>query len=294
MSVHQVEVVVAQPQVYPQILEGREMILAVRACFNTMPSAAEGRKYIRIAPAVEEEALQFPQLDEIDTSLEHMTVPHLRQIALDAEGKPRTGGDRDRGVRIARRQRVIRSGPLVERGAQHGVRRKGVNPIQYRGLLAKMPLRIASRFLILGNIRLLEIGSTAHQQQLEGVACARLPVELRGAARAFAKVIKLFRLGRIQIATRGEPVCEKIVADLAPLPTDVRVEIEVVIGCAAEVHIAMAIHGRAGASGDIEDAAEAVAIFRRKTAGDQIHRFENLWADPGRVLRLHVVEKWHA
>src|SRR6266404_2628237 len=155
-----------------------------------------------------------------------MSVPYSRQIALDSHGKPRAGGDRDWSIGIAGRQYVIRAGSLVERGAQHGVGRECVDPIQYCGLLAQAALRITSGVLVLGNIRLLEIGSTAHQQQPEGIARAGLPVELRRAARAFAKVIKLFWFGRIQIAARCEPICEKIVTDLAPLSTNIGVEIE--------------------------------------------------------------------
>ena len=46
-----------------------------------------------------------------------------------------------------------------------------------------------------------------------------------------------------------------------------------------------------GACGDIEDAAKAVAIFGCEPAGHQVHRLEDLRADPGGKLRLRVVEK---
>src|SRR5207249_1239167 len=46
-----------------------------------------------------------------------------------------------------------------------------------------------------------------------------------------------------------------------------------------------------GTRGDIEDAAEAIAIFRRESAGHQVHGFENLRANSSGKLRLRVVEK---
>src|SRR6266536_95967 len=83
VRVHQVEVVVAQPEVHPEVLERRKMILPVRARLYSVPPATEGRKDIRIAPAIEEETLQFPKFDEFNAAFEHVAMPHVRKIALE-------------------------------------------------------------------------------------------------------------------------------------------------------------------------------------------------------------------
>src|SRR2546430_5264769 len=91
------------------------------------------------------------------------------------------------------------------------------------GVLAQAALGVAADQLPICNIRLLKICARTHHQQFEGIFVARVPVELRGGPRAFAKVKEFLRLGRIEIAPRSKTVCEEVVAEPSRLSAVVRV-----------------------------------------------------------------------
>ena len=61
-----------------------------------------------------------------------------------------------------------------------------MSPGQDGRLLAKMPQGIASHILVFGQIGLLKIRATAHQQRFETIFSAG-PVKLRGAAQRRSK-----------------------------------------------------------------------------------------------------------
>src|SRR3954468_17745371 len=53
----------------------------------------------------------------------------------------------------------------------------------------------------------------------------------------------------------------------------------------------MSVEAATGASGDVEDASEAVPELGRKSAGDHVHRFEDLRADAGREMLVGVIKE---
>src|SRR5919198_4780900 len=93
-----------------------------------------------------------------------------------------------------------------------------------------MPLSVAPGFLVLADIGLLEIVAAAHQQQLETIVFARMPVKLRSRSRALSKIIKFMRFGRIEEAPRCESVDEEIISEPSHLAAVVCIEI-VVVDC---------------------------------------------------------------
>src|SRR5438045_9221145 len=115
-----------------------------------------------------------------------------------------------------------------------------------------MALGISTNILIVGNVWLLEVGATAHQQQFEDIMIARVPVKLCRGARAFSEIIKLLGLGRFEITARGEAVHETVVAKFSCLPAVVGVEVVVIQSGTAEVHVAMSCKIRTRTRGDVE------------------------------------------
>src|SRR6266851_6678373 len=166
-----------------------------------------------------------------------------------------------------------------------------MQPSENRRVLAKMPLRVAADGLVIGNIGLLKIRAGAHQQELNRVIVSGAPVKLRRGARAFTKIKELLRLGRIQVAAGGEAVHEEVVARSSCLPAVVRVEVVIIYSSAAEIHVPVSGELGAGSRCDVQHAAETVAVFGRKSAGHQVHGFENLRAHAGRKLRLYVIQE---
>src|SRR5258708_6293120 len=177
---------------------------------------------------------------------------------------------------------------------QQGIWRKCVGPSENSGVLAKVALRVAADRLIVGDIRLLEIGTGAHEQKPEGVILSCAPVELRGGTGAFAKIEEFLGFRRIEVTARCEAVDEEIVAEPTGLAAIVSIEVEIIDGSTAEIHVPVAAKLGAGARGDIENATEAIAVFGRKSAGHKIDRFENLGANTGRKLRLGIVQEGYA
>src|SRR6266849_6685226 len=157
-----------------------------------------------------------------------------------------------------------------------------------------MPLRVAANFLVVGDVGLLEIGARTHEEKLDGVIVTGTPVELRSRARAFSEIEKLFGLRGIEIASGSESIDKEIVAEPASLAAIVGIEVVIVDRGAAEIDVAMPAQLGAGTRGDVEDAAETIAVFRSETAGHEINGFEDLRADAGRKLRLSIVQKGDA
>src|ERR1700682_227031 len=60
------------------------------------------------------------------------------------------------------------------------------------------------------------------------------------------------------------------------------------------MNVAVAAQLGAGARGDIQHPAEAVAVFRGEATSHEVYGFKNLRADAGRKLRLSVVQKGDA
>src|SRR6266404_8754480 len=267
------------------------MVLHVEAGLPAFAPALERRKNIRVTAAVEEKTFAFAQADEVDPRFEEMSAPGMRKVALDSEGERRARRRGKRRIRVAGWKNLIGTRALVDGGVKQSVRRKRVQPAEYRGVLAEVPLRVAADGLIIGNIGLLKIRARAHQQKFDRVVVSGAPVELRRAARAFAKIKKLFRLGRIEVASGRKSIDEEIVAERAGLPAVVGVEI-VVLNCrSSKIHVAVSAKIGAGSRGDVEYAAETVSVFGSESSGHQVHGFENLRADAGRKLRLRVVQK---
>src|SRR6266404_6599118 len=177
---------------------------------------------------------------------------------------------------------------------QQGIWRKCVGPSENSGVLAKVALRVAADRLIVGDIRLLEIGTGAHQQQPDGVILSCAPVELRGGTGAFAKIEEFLGLRGIEVAARCEAVDEEIVAEPTGLAAIVSIEIEIIDGSTAEIHVPVAAKLRAGACGDIENSAKAIAEFGGESAGHKVDGFEDLGADSGRELRLGIIQEGYA
>src|SRR6266481_4590467 len=219
--------------------------------------------------------------------------PGMREIALDSKGECRARRRGKRRDRISGRQNLVGAGVFIDGSVKQSLRRKRVQPTENRGVLAKVPLRVTADCLIIGDIGLLKIRARAHQQKFDRVVVSRAPVELRRSARAFAKIKKLFRLGRIEVAAGRKSVDEEIVAEPASLPAVVRVEVVIIHSGASKIHVAVSAKIGARSRGDVEHAAEAVAVFRSESSGHQVHRFENLRADARRKLRLSVVQEGH-
>src|SRR5712671_819847 len=177
---------------------------------------------------------------------------------------------------------------------QQGICRECVGPSENSGVLAKVALRVAAYGLIVRDIGLLEIGTGAHQQQPDGVILSCAPVELRGGTGAFAKIEEFLWFRGIEVTTGSEAVDEEIVAQPTGLATRVSIEIEIIDGSSAEIHIPVAAKLGARACSDIENAAEAIAVFGAKPAGHEVDGFENLGADSGRKLRLGIVQEGYA
>src|SRR6267154_2392832 len=177
---------------------------------------------------------------------------------------------------------------------QQGICRECVGPSENSGVLAKVALRVAAYGLIVRDIGLLEIGTGAHQQQPDGVILSCAPVELSGGTGAFAKIEELLWFGRIEVAARSEAVDEEIVTEPTSLAAIVSIEIEIIDGSTAEIHVPVAAKLGARACGDIENATEAIAVFGAKPAGHEVDGFENLRADSGRKLRLGIVQEGYA
>src|SRR6476620_629286 len=144
-----------------------------------------------------------------------------------------------------------------------------------------MPLGVAAGFLIFSNVRLFKIRATAHQQQFEGIACAASPVELHSRTGGFAEVIQFVRLRRIEVTARSKPVSKKVISQPAPFATVIRIQVILGESRSPEVHAAVSLHGRAGASGDIQNTPEAIAVLRSEAASHEIDGLKNLRADSG-------------
>src|SRR2546430_2076470 len=138
-------------------------------------------------------------------------------MALLTPSVKRARGVRKWRDRIGRGENFIGAGALVDRSLKQSLWRKRVQPSQDRSVLAQVALSVAADELIIGNIGLLKIGARTHHEQFERVFVPRVPIELRGGSRAFAKVKKLLRLGRIEIAPGSEPFHEKVIAEPARL-----------------------------------------------------------------------------
>src|SRR5438128_6450481 len=120
----------------------------------------------------------------------------------------------------------------------------------------------------------------AGDQQLHYVLVA-LVVELSGAARTVSEVVHLVVDRGIEEAIRRERAAESVITPLALRAAILDRGVVILHRADAKVESAVSVQALAGARGDIEDAAEAVPEFRREAAGDQVHRFEDLLADPG-------------
>src|SRR5712671_3136618 len=177
---------------------------------------------------------------------------------------------------------------------QQGICRECVGPSENSGVLAKVALRVAAYGLIVRDIGLLEIGTGAHQQQPDGVILSCAPVELSGGTGASAKIEEFLWFRRIEVTTGREAVDEEIVAEPTGLAAIVSIEIEIIDGSTAEIHVPVAAKLGAGARGDIENAAKAIAEFGGKSAGHKVDGFEDLGADSGRKLRLGIVQEGYA
>src|SRR5882672_338998 len=283
--------IVAKAEIDGQVSHGRKMVLHVEACLPAFAPILERRKNIRVAAAVEEKTFAFTQPDEVDPRFEKMSAPGMREIALDSKGECRARRRGKRRDRISGRQNLVGAGAFIDGSVKQSLRRKRVQPTENRGVLAKVPLRVTADCLIIGDIGLLKIRAGAHQQKFDRVVVSGAPVELRRGARAFAKIKKLFRLGRIEVAAGSKSIHEEIVAEPAGLPAVVRVEVVILYCRSAKIHVAVSRKFGAGSSGDIEHAAETVAVFGSESSGHQVHRFENLRADAGRELWLSVIQE---
>src|SRR5438876_8272320 len=193
------------------------MILNIEAGLPALAPPPKRRKYIRVAAAVEEETFSFAQPDKINARLEKMSAPGVREVARDSKGQGRARSIRKWRNRIRRGEDFIGAGAFVNRSLKQSLRRKSVQPSEDRGVLPQVALGVAADKLIIGNIGLLKICARTHHQQLERIFVPRVPIELRGGSRAFAKVKKLLRLGRIEIAPGSETVRKKVISELARL-----------------------------------------------------------------------------
>src|SRR5258708_28500942 len=128
-----------------------------------------------------------------------------------------------------------------------------MQPSENRRVLAKMPLRVAADGLVIGNIGLLKIRAGAHQQELNRVIVSAAPVKLRRGARAFTKIKKFLRLGRIQVAAGREAVHAEVVAQASCLPAVVRVEIIIIYSSASEIYVASSGCLGAGSRGNFQN-----------------------------------------
>src|ERR1700693_1852179 len=157
-----------------------------------------------------------------------------------------------------------------------------------------MTLRVTAHILVVGDVWLLKIGATSHQQEFEAVMIAGAPIELRCGARALAEIVEFLRLGRFEITAGGEAVHEEVVAQFAGLPAVVGIEVIVVHSSAAEVQVAMAGNIRARTRGDVEHTSETITVFRSESAGHQINCLEDLRTYTGTELGLCVIKKGDA
>ena len=166
-----------------------------------------------------------------------------------------------------------------------------MQPGQNRSLLTQVASRIAPDYLVVSDVRLLEIVATAHHQKLESVFRACVPVELRGRARTLTKIVELLRFRWIEKSGRGESIDEEVVANAPVLAAVIGVQVVIFERGAAKVYVSVAAEISARTRGDVEYAPEAVAIFGRESASHQVHSFENLRTCAWTELWLGIVEK---
>ena len=158
-------------------------------------------------------------------------------------------------------------------------------------MLTQVASRIAPDYLVVSDVRLLEIVATAHHQKLESVFRACVPVELRGRARTLTKIVELLRFRWIEKSGRGESIDEEVVANAPVLAAVIGVQVVIFERGAAKVYVSVATQISTRTRGDVEHAAKAVAIFGRESASHQVHSFENLRTCAWTELWLGIVEK---
>src|SRR5689334_20494588 len=127
-----------------------------------------------------------------------------------------------------------------------------MQPRRYCSLLPQVSLRITAGFLIFGNVRLLEVVASAHQQQFEDVLAAAAVVELDSASRSFAEVVQLFRFGRLKKSSRGESIHKKVISKPALLPAVIGVQVKIVNRGPTEIYVSMTAHVRARSRGNVQ------------------------------------------
>src|SRR5436305_1664169 len=116
--------------------------------------------------------------------------------------------------------------------------------------------RIAPDYLVVSDVRLLEIVATAHHQKLESVFRACVPVELHGRARTLTKIIELLRFRWIEKSGRGESIDEEVVANASVLAAVIGVQVVIFERGAAKVYVSVATQISTRTRGDDENAAQ--------------------------------------
>ena len=91
------------------------MVLQVHACLSALdaPTKVDG-KYIRISAAIYKEAFELTEAHQVYATFEHMAVPELHHVALDANVKRATRADREWRIRIGGGKDAIGTDPLVD------------------------------------------------------------------------------------------------------------------------------------------------------------------------------------
>src|SRR5437016_2929861 len=84
---HQLKVIIAGTDIYPEIRKWRKVVLQVYAGLATVLSAAEGRKDVRVATAIEEKALGLAQAEQVKTAFKNVAVPEVGQVTLESYGQ---------------------------------------------------------------------------------------------------------------------------------------------------------------------------------------------------------------
>src|SRR5690242_7986260 len=84
VGAHQVEMIVANTDIHPQVRERREMVLEINTGLASVFASSERREVVRIATRIEEEALRLAQADYVEAGFDHVTMPEMRQIAFRA------------------------------------------------------------------------------------------------------------------------------------------------------------------------------------------------------------------
>ncbi len=176
------------------------MVLDVSAGLPAQQASAEGGEHVGVAAAVKKEALVFAQTNQVHPGLEKIATPIVRNIALDAQCKRRARRDGKRCDGVGGGQHAIGTGTLIERGGKQGLGREPMQPGQDRSLLAQVALRVTPNFLVVADVRLLEIIAPTDQQKFDAVVVSRVPVKLYSGAGSLAEIVQLAGLGWIEKA----------------------------------------------------------------------------------------------